>query len=226
MSENHSCQMNTALVGGVIVILIGVFLLLEQLGILPHHWFSFWAAIFFLVGVFQLLQSNRWGGRIWGLILLAAGVALEFDYLGYASLNLSRTWPIFIIAFGVVILVQAIERPNAVGSLSPHLHLFSFMGGGEYRIQAKNFRGGSATAIMGGFDIDLRDADIEGPAATVTVSAFMGGGVIRVPETWAVQMRGSSIMGGNSMKVRENVKAEKTLIIEGTSLLGGFEVRN
>ena len=226
MSDNRTCHMNSALVGGLIVILIGVFLLLEQIGILPHHWFSFWAAMFFLVGAFQLLQSSRWGGRLWGLILLATGVALEFDYLGYASLHLNRTWPVFIIAFGLVILVQSIERPNAVGSLSPHLHLFSCMGGGEYRIQAKNFRGGSATAIMGGFDIDLRDADIEGPSATIALSAFMGGGVIRVPETWAVQMRGSAVMGGNSMKVRENANAQKTLVIEGTSLLGGFEVRN
>src|SRR5262249_5632821 len=119
---------------------------------------------------------------------------------------------------------SALERPSTVGSLSPHLHLFSFMGGGEYRIQAKNFRGGSATAIMGGCDVDLREADIDGPMATITVSAFMGGGVLRVPTTWAVQMRGSSIMGGNSMKVREGVKLEKTLIIEGMSLLGGFEV--
>ncbi|HTR64327.1 MAG TPA: DUF5668 domain-containing protein [Terriglobales bacterium] len=226
MSDNHQCQMNSALVGGIFVILVGVFLLLEQFGVIPHHWFSFWAAVLFLIGGLQLLQTTRWGGRLWGIILLAGGVALEFDYLGYASLHLNRTWPVFIIAFGLVILVQGFERPTAVGSLSPHLHLFSCMGGGEYRIQAKNFRGGSATAIMGGFDIDLRDADIEGPAATITISAFLGGGVIRVPDNWSVQMRGSSIMGGNSMKVREGAKIDKTLIIEGMSLLGGFEVRN
>jgi predicted membrane protein len=226
MSANHKCQMNSALGGGAIVILIGVFLLMEQFGILPDHWFSFWAAIFFLVGGLQLLQTQRWGGRLWGLVLLSTGVALEFDYLGYTSLHLSRTWPVFIIAFGLVILVHALESPPTSASTSPHLHLFACMGGGEYRIQAKNFRGGSATAIMGGFDIDLRDADIEGPTATISLSAFMGGGVIRVPYTWGVQMRGSSFMGGNSMKVREGANVEKTLIVEGTSLLGGFEIRN
>jgi len=227
MSDNHTCQMNSALFGGVVVILVGVFLLLEQFGVIPRHWFSFWGFVLFVLGLFQLIQATRWGSRLWGLFLLASGAALELDHLGITELHLERTWPVFIIAMGLVILVHAMERPaSTVGSLSPHLHLFSCMGGGEYRIQAKNFRGGSATAIMGGFDIDLRDADIEGDAATMTISAFLGGGVIRVPENWGVQMRGSSIMGGNSMKVREGGKIDKTLIIEGMSLLGGFEVRN
>jgi len=226
MNENRRCQVNAGLVSGAIVILVGLFFLLEEFNVLPAHWFNFWAAIFFMVGLLQLVQTTRWGGRLWGIILLLTGIALEMDYLGYVSLHLSRTWPIFIIAFGLVILIHAVETPAAVGSLAPHLNLFSFMGGGEYRIQAKNFRGGSATAIMGGFDIDLREAEIEGDSAVITVSAFLGGGVIRVPETWAVQMRGSSVMGGNSMKVREGATTGKTLIIEGMSLLGGFEVRN
>jgi len=226
MNDKPQCQINSALFGGAIVILVGVFLLLEQFGTIPHHWFSFWGVTLTLLGLFQLIQATRWGARVWAFFLLSTGVTLELDYIGHLHLHLDRTWPVFIIAIGVVILVHAFERPSTVGSLSPHLHLFSFMGGGEYRIQAKNFRGGSATAIMGGFDIDLRDADIDGSAATITVSAFLGGGVLRVPENWAVQMRGSSIMGGNSMKIREGAKIDKTLIIEGLSLLGGFEVRN
>jgi hypothetical protein len=127
----------------------------------------------------------------------------------------------------VIILIQALEKPNSIpGSLSPHFSLLSCMGGGEFRIQAKNFRGGTATAIMGGFDIDLREAEIDGDTAVIVVNAFMGGGLIRVPETWAVQLRGSSVMGGNSLKIREGVAVAKTLVVEGMSVLGGFEVRN
>ena len=67
---------------------------------------------------------------------------------------------------------------------------------------------------------------MEGDTAAVTLNAFMGGGVLRVPETWAVQLRGSMIMGGNSLKVREAVVPQKTLFVEGMSVLGGFEIRN
>jgi len=214
------------LIGGI-VILVGVLLLLQQFGYIPSHWFSFWAFVFTLVGVFQIIQSQRWGGRVWGGFLLLVGIASELSYLGIADFHIQRTWPVFLIAFGIVILIHTMERPSSDGgSQQPHLNLFSCMGGGEYRIQAKNFRGGTATAIMGGFDIDLREADIEGPNATLTMNAFMGGGVIRVPESWAVQMNGSSIMGGNSLKVREGAQSGKTLVIEGMSLLGGFEIKN
>ena len=220
-------RMTSTLFAGAVVIIFGVLMLLEQFGMIPSHWFNFWAAVSFMLGVFQLVQAQRWGSRAWGMFLVLAGIALELDYLGKAHLHLAKSWPVFIIAIGVIILVQALEKPNSIpGSLSPHFSLLSCMGGGEFRIQAKNFRGGSATALMGGFDIDLRSAEIEGDTAVIVVNAFLGGGVIRVPEAWAVQLRTSSIMGGNSLKVRENGAALKTLVVEGMSVLGGFEIRN
>ena len=81
-------------------------------------------------------------------------------------------------------------------------------------------------AFMGGFDIDLREADIDGNSATITVSALMGGGVIRVPESWAVSMRVTAFMGGHSLKTRETGPIQKTLVVKGFALMGGVEVRN
>jgi predicted membrane protein len=220
-------KLTSSMFAGGAVILFGTLMLLEQFGLIPSHWFNFWALVLFLLGIFQLVQAQRWGSRAWGAFLVFAGIALELNYLGKAQLHLAKTWPVFIIAMGVIILVQALEKPNSIqASVSPHFSLLSCMGGGEFRIQAKNFRGGSASALMGGFDIDLRDADIDGDTAVITLNAFMGGGVVRVPENWGVQLRGSMIMGGNSLKVRETVAPQKTLIVEGMSVLGGFEIRN
>ena len=77
-------------------------------------------------------------------------------------------------------------------------------------------------AFMGGFDIDLRDADIEGNEATITVNALMGGGVIRVPD-WAVSMRVAAFMGGHSLKAREGPQPMKTLVVKGMAIMGGVE---
>jgi predicted membrane protein len=212
---------------GGAVILFGILLLLEQFGYIPSHWFSFWGVVCFLLGVFQMVQAQRWSSRVWGAFLVCAGIALELNYLGKTQLHLAKLWPLFIIVMGVIILIQAMEKTGSVpGSMSPHFSLLSCMGGGEFKIKAKNFRGGTATAFMGGFDIDLREADMEGDTAYVTLNAFMGGGALKVPETWGVQLRGSMIMGGNSLKVRENIAPSKTLIVEGMSVLGGFEIRN
>jgi hypothetical protein len=54
----------------------------------------------------------------------------------------------------------------------------------------------------------------------------MGGGVIRVPETWAVSMRVAAFMGGHSLKAREGAQPTKSLIVKGMAIMGGVEVRN
>ena len=166
-------KLTTSVFAGGAIIIFGVLMLLEQFGMIPSHWFSFWAVVCFLLGIFQMAQAQRWSSRAWGAFLVFTGIALELNYLGKAPLHLARTWPVFIILLGVIILIQAIEKPNSIGSLSPHFSLLSCMGGGEFKIQAKNFRGGTASAFMGGFDIDLRDADIEGDSAVVVLNAFI-----------------------------------------------------
>ena len=217
----------SALLGGAFLIGIGVLLLLMQIGVLPAHLISFWAVILIAVGLFTGLQSDGLGTRLWGGFWVVFGVLLELDYIGYARVRWDTLWPVILIAIGVLLVVRAFERPREnAGSVSPHLNLFSCMGGGEYRIRAKNFRGGTVTAVLGGFDIDLTEADIEGPEATITLNAFLGGGVIRVPQTWGVSMRGIAIMGGHSLKTREGAQIEKTLIVDGIALMGGAEIRN
>jgi len=220
-------RISPAILSGGVLIVIGVLLLLDQLYILPTHWFSFWALVLFVIGILKILQSDRVSGWAWGLSLIAAAVLFQLDYMGYAHVRVDRLWPLFVIAAGILIIVHQFER-RGEETLTPSgdLNLFSVMGGGEYRIQAKNFRGGYVTAVMGGFDIDLRDADMEGKEAKIELNAFLGGGVVKVPETWAVVMQGSSVMGGYSMKIRERSEFTKTLIVGGVAVLGGVEIRN
>jgi len=50
--------------------------------------------------------------------------------------------------------------------------------------------------------------------------------VIRIPETWAVSMRVTAFMGGHSLKAREGLQPQKTLVVRGIAIMGGVEVRN
>jgi predicted membrane protein len=224
MSDNKR-GINPAVLNGSALILVGVLLLLDQMHIISV---DFWALIFCVAGVLKIFQSQNETGRGWGFLLLAAGVAIECEHLGYYRIHLDRTWPVFVIAAGVILLLRAYKctTTESSGILSPHLNVFAVLGGGEYRIRAKNFRGGDLVAFMGGFDVDLREADIEGSEAVVTVNALMGGGVIRVPESWAVSMRVAAFMGGHSLKAREGVQTTKTLVVKGVAIMGGIEVRN
>lgn len=225
MNEKCCGGASSAVVSGGALIIFGVLLLLNQMGII-HNWFNFWAIVFFFAGLLNVLQSGR-QGRQWGILLMAIGVVLELDQLGYLRVRFETFWPVFVIAAGLILIWRAYQKPQeSSGALNPHLNVFAIWGGGEYRIRSRNFRGGDLVAFMGGFDVDLRDADIEGSEAVINVNAFMGGGVIRVPETWAVSMRVAAFMGGHSLKAREGAQPTKSLIIKGMAIMGGVEVRN
>jgi predicted membrane protein len=212
-----------ALLSGGLLITVGVLLLLNQLGII-HNWFNFWALVFFFVGLLNLVQAGR---NPWAFVLMAVGVALELDTLGVLQIRFETYWPVFVIAAGLIMIWRAYQKPqDTAGDVSSRLNVLAIWGGGEYRIRTKDFRGGNLVAFMGGFDIDLRDADIDGTEAVINVNAFMGGGVIRVPETWAVSMRLAAFMGGHSLKAREGSQVTKNLVIKGMAIMGGVEVRN
>jgi len=216
---------NPAILSGVALIVVGVLLLLSQMGLI-HDWFNFWAAVFFVAGTLNVVQAGR--TRLWGFLLIWVGVLLELNQLGIVHIRLETYWPVLVIAAGLVMVWRAFQPAAETNSVaaSPHLNVVAIWGGGEYRILAKNFRGGDLVAFMGGFDVDLRDADIEGEEAVINVNALMGGGVIRVPENWTVSMRVAAFMGGHSLKARERANPTKTLVIKGIAIMGGVEVRN
>jgi hypothetical protein len=223
-SEPQDSGINPAVLNGGALIVAGILLLLDQLNIIS---FDFWALIFLIGGLVKVLQSCDVGGRFWGGLLMLVGAAIEVEHLGFFRLHLDRTWPIFVIIAGLILIWRAYQPPTETsGQMSPHLNVFSVLGGGEYRIKAQDFRGGEVVAFMGGFDIDLREAEIEGTEALINVNALMGGGVIRVPETWSVSMRVAAFMGGHSLKAREGKQPTKTLIVKGMAIMGGLEVRN
>lgn len=222
--ERQDSGINPAVLNGGALILAGILLLLDQLNIIS---FDFWALIFLIVGLVKVLQSCDVGGRFWGGLLMLVGAAIEVEHLGFFRLHLDRTWPIFVIIAGLILIWRAYQPPTeSSGQMSPHLNVFAVLGGGEYRIKAQDFRGGEIVAFMGGFDIDLREAEIEGSEALINVNALMGGGVIRVPETWSVSVRVAAFMGGHSLKAREGKQPTKTLVVKGMAIMGGVEVRN
>jgi hypothetical protein len=112
------------------------------------------------------------------------------------------------------------------------LNEFAFLGGGERIIRTPDFRGGEVTAIMGGFEIDLRGAGIVGDEAVLEVFTLWGGVEIRVPEDWIVQIQATPILGGISETVTgpavpaaPSSGPRKRLVIRGTAIMGGVEVK-
>ena len=71
------------------------------------------------------------------------------------------------------------------------------MGGSHRRGRFRTVGTINAVAVMGGDEIDLRDAEMEGGELTLNLFAFMGGSTIYVPDSVEVEVGGFSIMGGH-----------------------------
>jgi class 3 adenylate cyclase len=95
---------------------------------------------------------------------------------------------------------------------------------GRWRIGGRT----KAIAVMGGCDMDLRRAEIEGPEVEITAFAFWGGIDIIVPEGFDVELRGFSFMGGRSLRLRDVpiVPGSPRIIVRGFAVMGGIEVKS
>ncbi len=204
------CRRADQRVGGIILVAIGSFFLLQTLHIGWFRFRHFWPFLLLLIGgalIWQALASKResfessLGENRGGRPLEGSG----------AGLGVGRQWR---------------GEPGHVGGA---LNEFAFMGGGDRVVRAQDFRGGEVTAIMGGFHIDLRGAAIAGDTATIEVFTFWGGVDMKVPEDWHVAMHGVPILGvftNSARAFREGEPSAKTLIVKGVAIMGGVEVKN
>ncbi|HET9967393.1 MAG TPA: DUF1707 domain-containing protein, partial [Streptosporangiaceae bacterium] len=56
----------------------------------------------------------------------------------------------------------------------------------------------NSVSVMGGDEIDLREAEIEGGELTLNLWAFMGGATLYIPDSVELDVGGFSLMGGNT----------------------------
>ncbi len=104
---------------------------------------------------------------------------------------------------------------------------FAFWSGVERASASADFRGGDLVAIMGGCELDLRKATIAAREAVIDVTAIMGGIDIVIPETWTVEAKVIPLMGGVGDETRHNAGAPTgRLVIRGVALMGAVQVKN
>jgi Cell wall-active antibiotics response 4TMS YvqF len=103
----------------------------------------------------------------------------------------------------------------------------AFFGGVHKKIMSKNFKGGDVVTIMGGTELDLSQADFTG-MVKLDVVQIMGATKIIVPAHWEVRTDVTAIFAGfEDKRIQPTVNnPDKVLIIDGTSLMGGIELRN
>lgn len=221
------------LVAGLVIVVIGVILLLDQEG-LVHAWdvWRFWPMVLIAFGLARMLRGEGAPDKLWGTVEVAFGVVFLLGALGYRHFSFSHTWPLLIVGVGLWLLYEKFGKQQRVSSVESSLDLnrVDVFGGGKVRVNSKNFRGGKWLAVFGGSEINFRNADMEGGEATLEVLAVFGGGEIIVPRNWEVQVRGVALFGGHNdeteRQLSESTGPRKILVIKGAWIMGGFNVKN
>lgn len=227
---------------GFIIVLIGIALLLQHLGIIPFDPVArYWPLLLVVFGVMNLTTQS---GRFFGFLLILAGIFLQLNKLGITHFSFADLWPVALIAVGLLLMWGSLEtrgfvrakakafqdfRDQVTGATAPltMLNAVAIFGGCERHVSGPNFQGGKATAVFGGIELDFTDADIE-DEAILEVNCVFGGVEIRVPQTWHVHSRSLPVFGGYEDKTRQpyNPGKTKTLIVTGMVVFGGIEIKN
>jgi predicted membrane protein len=214
---------------GLAIIIAGLVLFLENVGIIGYvNIWDWWPVLLILLGIGQLAQPKECRQTWTGIVLVGVGLLFLGNNLDIFYFRFRDLWPLILILVGLSILRHTTWKSKDLPQSNDFINLSYILGGGDRAYTTQNLEGGKISAIMGGGSIDLRDASFPGEVIYLEVFAFWGGFDITVPRNWNVNIQVTPIMGGVENKVRQTVDAQstKTIIIRGTVVMGGVEVKN
>lgn len=232
--ERSPRSMSSQVVLGIMAIGLGILFFLDNLDIINfRHALPFWPLVFIVIGIVKICDSGSRNGLLVGAALAGVGVVMLLNRLGFFYISWRSLWPLALIGLGVAVLMRPSSmRNSATVNLSKDapeneefLDMTTILGGFQRRVTTRNLRGGEITAIMGGCELDMRSASIDGEAV-IQIFAVMGGITIKCPIDWTVVLEGTPILGGFDEKTAPPPDHSKRLVVRGYAILGGVEITN
>lgn len=248
--------LTSQLLFGIVIIAVGTGLLLRKMGVPLPYWLFRWEMILIIVGIVGGIR-NQFRDFGWlipiiiGCFFLSDDIFPDLNFRGYI-------WPIALIGIGAAVILggknrrrsivstqndnsnpvtfsgriatgsNTSENENATSDSGDILDVTAVFGGAKRVIVSKNFLGGEVVSVLGGAEINLANADIQGPVRLESVNV-LGGTKLIVPSDWDVQSEVVAIFGGVDDKRNINpamINPKKKLILIGTSFLGGLEIKS
>ncbi|RMD50883.1 MAG: hypothetical protein D6830_01625 [Ignavibacteria bacterium] len=222
---------------GIVLIVVGILFTLDNLYYIDldiaDMIFSL-PSILFLIGLSSYKNNHRspkaysfFGLAVIGWILIMYGYS-PFELL-------IENWPAIIILIGLYILLndKKINTPRNPGNTetesSGKLDEFIFWRGMKRRYDNSIFSGGDLSILMGGAELDLKNATLEEGKVVLNISVIMGGLELWIPSDWNVIYNGVTLFGGfEDARLKRpsfDIDLNKTLEIKGLILFGGMEIK-
>jgi preprotein translocase subunit Sec61beta len=220
------------LVVGVAIIVAGLVLTLDNLGLIEAHTiFKLWPLVLVVMGIAKLRQEGSGGGMGGWFLVLGGCFLLLFTFArGHVGEALA---PMLVVAVGILIVTKALKQhrgiPPELARSEDFLQGTAIFGGFKRRVLTQAFKGGELTAIFGGIEVDLHQATLEAGQARIDVFVLFGGGEIRVPDGWEIANRATAIAGALTDSTHHGpntAEIRPRLVVTGLILFGGLEVKS
>ncbi|MBT3996196.1 MAG: hypothetical protein HOF01_10405 [Chloroflexi bacterium] len=236
------------IVFGLIVVLIGASLLLDNLDIsgdYPAR--DYWPVILIALGFFGWIGKGL-RPELGSMVLMALGGILLTQNL-VDDKSFGDLWPALAIAVGISIIFGGTGRKNKKKKFAMKFQkgrnwgdhgprggsnrgnsshdANEFLSGSE-RVVDGEYTGSLARVRLAGGSIDLTNATISEDGAVLELDVTLGGYKIRVPNDWKLDLQADVNMGeiSDNRPDPESPREGSTLTIGGRIFMGGIEISN
>lgn len=221
---------------GAILVLVGAIWLLDNLNFIPYYineYIISWQSLLIVVGIYFISARKKIEP---GIVLIAVGsIFLLHDLrIIYIRDIWHIFWPALIILIGVSLILRR-NRTGARGIYDEKKNSLNYIddiavfGGGEKTYDSKRFNGGKITAVFGGSQIDLRNAELAEGVSELDIFCMFGGTEIIVPPDWTIHIDVVAVLGGFSDKRESALKVvpnpDKVLVLKGFVMFGGGDLK-
>lgn len=226
---------------GLIIILLGVGFFLSKMGVFALELRLWWPAILVIIGIAGLFSRRS---ILWNACLVFLGGFLLLNYHNIIPGNAwNYFWPAALILVGVLIIfgndrvrVRIHERnseqnPGQNSSKGQDANDFPdyvvLLGGLDVRNNSQNFKGGRASAVFGGMEVDFSQARMQAEEVNFSASAAFGGIEITVPKDWQVIVTGTPILGGIENRCQSpQQEGSPRFRLNASAICGAVEIKN
>ncbi len=242
------------ILGGLLVVAIGSIFLAKELGMEIPVWLFNWKMLVIGVGLVAVLKSHFRSG--WGIFLmLLGGGFLVLDLYPELEIK-PLLLPVGIILLGLFIIFKPRRpshhrhwkkwsKHNKAGkgyvqyeyncqaeeevSSEDRTDFYAYMSGIKKSVVSKDYKGGTIRTRFGGVELNLSQADFEGEVV-LEIDQLFGGLELIVPAHWEVRPElttgFSSIEDNRAMQSVPSGENPKVLILRGSNVFGGIEIKN
>jgi len=214
-----------------------------------------WPMLLIVIGIIAFVKRRLFQGLLFlsvGIFFIIPRVANVFpNIFGFNGNFIHIYWPVLLIVAGLILTLHWVCVPK--NSYCHHWHgnkpfewhhrhvhpddncyqetdfsKASVFGNGKYIVVDTEFKGGTLKAVFGGIELDLRKAYLPEGDTYLNIEAVFGGISLFIPDTWLLEERVESVCGGvdDSRRFRSQIDTSRKLIINGSVVFSGIEIKN